>query len=217
MSTRRSVFINFFPNSLKIIAGVACLFLLHCDPIPDSPHWTNVSSDYGFFVEKGYFVDPPTFPVSVCMARGNEINASQAKTIATAITLWERDLMGHLGCKVFDIQPVGSDCTIQIGGVKAEYDNHWEETFIALAMVYTKKVSRGQKVTRCYINVPETTWSRERVVTTIRHELGHCLGLNDDPITADDPISLMCGTELPWPARLTAMDARLIISNHNCH
>lgn len=196
------------------ILTIFTLSLLACrtSPPPDNPAWIDVSSDRGPSFFRGRIVTPPTMPMSVCLDRNSPVLLQHVTEAASALATWHGLLKEHLSCAPFVPVAPRDSCTVILRDVSREEANQYYVGSLAIALVH--HTPKGQ-VSQCEVLLPTDLWRYRDPTSVIVHEVGHCLGLADDPFVGDTPSSIMQAYNVP-PSGLTRMDARLIIRNHTC-
>lgn len=118
-------------------------------------------------------------------------------------------------CSLFEARPAGDNCDIEII-TPDEIEYIWTQELAIASFEVMRKGSELQ-ISGCRIAIPDQVWELSRAEAIIAHELGHCLGLNDDPFFGTPPRSIMESTFTTTRAGLTEMDARLLIGGLTCH
>ena len=123
----------------------------------------------------------------------------------TAVTWWNE----QIGEQVFFLSPYVTDFSVRRGYVPpGDYDP--ESTTGGVAGIARLEYSEDGLITSCDITVSiDISYSWQTMVEVIKHELGHCLGLDDDPYSLD--LNSIMSDPMVWRGEVTELDRELVL------
>lgn len=160
--------IGFFSVLITCLIVIWCLVvLLGCGPLV---------KDEGIYQVEGEFVVPDRIPMNVLVEPSMEDLLDEAPTLAEeAINEWN----AWAGFLVFERALIVGEVSVDFGITPPVQDEFGFSDTFGMSLL---GIDDDLRITKCTVTVSNSiAYHAPTVRTTIEHELGHCLGLLDDP------------------------------------